>query len=185
MENKRDYLTIAEYAAIQGVSKQAVYQRLDGSLKPFLKVIKGQKVLDFAALPEEKKKELEQDSSQDSSQDSIQRLINLEQQEIMPNVPGNDSLIQILPILEQQLKEKDKQIERLQEEIKTLHTAAAEKDKHIQEQAAKLSELLEQAQELNKNNQILIARTQEPPLLEDGERKKGFFSRLFKRQKEE
>lgn len=181
MENKRDYLTIAEYAAIQGVSKQAVYQRLDGSLKPFLKVIKGQKVLDFAALPEEKKKELEQDSSQDS----IQRLINLEQQEIMPNIPENDSLIQILPILEQQLKEKDKQIERLQEEIKTLHTAAAEKDKHIQEQAAKLSELLEQAQELNKNNQILIARTQEPPLLEDGERKKGFFSRLFKRQKEE
>ena len=167
MENKRDYLTIAEYAAIQGVSKQAVYQRLDGSLKPFLKVIKGQKVLDFAALPEEKKKELEQDSSQCSTS------------------PENDNLTQILPILEQQLKEKDKQIERLQEEIKTLHTAAAEKDKHIQEQAAKLSELLEQAQELNKNNQILIARTQETPLLEDGERKQGFFSRLFKRQKEE
>lgn len=181
MENKRDYLTIAEYAAIQGVSKQAVYQRLDGSLKPFLKVIKGQKVLDFAALPEEKKKELEQDSSQCS----IQRLINVEQEKKIPTSPENDNLTQILPILEQQLKEKDKQIERLQEEIKTLHTAAAEKDKHIQEQAAKLSELLEQAQELNKNNQILIARTQEPPLLEDGERKQGFFSRLFKRQKEE
>lgn len=181
MENKRDYLTIAEYAAIQGVSKQAVYQRLDGSLKPFLKVIKGQKVLDFAALPEEKKKELEQDSSQCS----IQRLINVEQEKKIPTSPENDNLTQILPIIEQQLKEKDKQIERLQEEIKTLHTAAAEKDKHIQEQAAKLSELLEQAQELNKNNQILIARTQEPPLLEDGERKQGFFSRLFKRQKEE
>lgn len=181
MENKRNYLTIAEYAAIQGVSTTAVYKRLSTSLKPFLLMVDGQKCLDIRVLEQEQKSK-ESNGSERSKPKSSKLVHNVSNSE---KSPENDSLIQILPILEQQLKEKDKQIERLQEEIKTLHTAAAEKDKHIQEQAAKLSELLEQAQELNKNNQILIARTQEPPLLEDGERKQGFFSRLFKRQKEE
>ena len=181
MENKRNYLTIAEYAAIQGVSTTAVYKRLSTSLKPFLLMVGGQKCLDIRVLEEEQNKK-ESNGSERSKPKGFKPVHNVSN---LGNHPKNDNLTQVLPILEQQLKEKDKQIERLQEEIKTLHTAAAEKDKHIQEQAAKLSELLEQAQELNKNNQILIARTQEPPLLEDGERKQGFFSRLFKKQKEE
>lgn len=46
----KEFLSIAEFAKLAGVSKQAIYQRLNTSLKDFVKVEQGRKVVDSAAL---------------------------------------------------------------------------------------------------------------------------------------
>lgn len=49
MENN-EYLTVKEFAAKAGISVQAVYQRLNKDLKPFLKQFKGKKTLNSKGL---------------------------------------------------------------------------------------------------------------------------------------
>ena len=43
--DQKEYLTIKEFADAAGVSKQAVYQRLTGTLKPYVSIKDGVKYL--------------------------------------------------------------------------------------------------------------------------------------------
>lgn len=45
-----EYISIAEYARLKGISKQAVYQQLNKRLKPFVETVDGKKVLSIKAL---------------------------------------------------------------------------------------------------------------------------------------
>lgn len=135
-----DYLTIAEYAKIKGISTTAVYKKLNGSLKPFTTVVNGKKCLLSTVL-----------SIDDS--ESCKPFTTVDN-------PATGALETAINALRQQLEEKDRQIERLQEESAELRRAGAEKDKFIQEQSAKITLLLEQSQELQRNNQILLGVSQ-------------------------
>lgn len=94
--NKELY-TVAEFAKIAGVSKQAVYSRLDKGLKQFVQEVDGQKMLKKEALRLYSKQEVEQDNSS-----SLSTL---------------DLLNKTIESLQRQLEEKDKQIERLSEAL--------------------------------------------------------------------
>lgn len=50
MIEKEEYLTVKEFADRAGISVQAVYQRLNKDLKPFLKLFKGKKTLNSKGL---------------------------------------------------------------------------------------------------------------------------------------
>lgn len=50
MNDKKEYISITELAEFVGVSKQSIYQRLNTSLKPYLKVIKGIKYIEKSAI---------------------------------------------------------------------------------------------------------------------------------------
>lgn len=92
------YITVSEYAALKGISKQAVYKQLNNNLQPFLIVVNGRKYIDRAALTEvenQKLKEGEQPFNQ----------------------PFNN---QSQPFLESQIAEKDKVIESLLRQIESL-----------------------------------------------------------------
>ena len=52
-----EYLSIKDFASRAGVSPQAIYQRLNKDLKPFLETRNGKKVLSVQALPENRIKE--------------------------------------------------------------------------------------------------------------------------------
>ena len=169
----KEYLTIAEYAKIKGISTTAVYKRLKTSLQPFTTVVNGKKCLLSTVL------ELDEAGGLEPFETKVETVVN-------PVAGAVDSAIQAL---QDQLKEKDRQIERLQEESAELRRAGAEKDKFIQEQSAKLSLLLEQSQELQRNNQILLGYSQakpkeeEPQAIEppkEEEVKKGFWRKIFK-----
>lgn len=45
-----EYITVRQYATAANISAQAVYQRLDKDLKPFVKLIKGRKMLSIEVL---------------------------------------------------------------------------------------------------------------------------------------
>lgn len=69
-DEKREYITIAEFAERAGVSKQAVYQRLNKGLKEYSRVVDGVKMLDLRALEELYGKELGQGIEQEIDKDS-------------------------------------------------------------------------------------------------------------------
>lgn len=94
--NKELY-TVAEFAKIAGVSKQAVYSRLDKGLKQFVQKVDGQKMLKKEALQLYDKQKVEQSNSS--------------------NLSTLDLLSKTIESLQRQLEEKDKQIERLTEAL--------------------------------------------------------------------
>lgn len=135
----KEFLTVAEYAEIKGISKQRVYQLLNKGLKPFVQVVEGRKVIDIRALSAEELKPIEQ-----GVDPHLNKGLNTNNQEL-------EVLQQALEILKGQLEVKDQQIAELQRENAT-------KDRHIQEQATELARLLSQSQELQRNNQLLLAQ---------------------------
>lgn len=103
-----EYLSIAEFAKIANTSKQAVYQRLNKSLKKYVKIIQGQKMLNYKALNEIYGKTIEQ------------------------GFKGNiDNLEQgIIDVLKEQIIAKDKEIENLHKLLsqeQQLHARTQEK----------------------------------------------------------
>lgn len=110
MSTEREYLTIKEVSRAAGVSVQSIYQRLETSLKNYVKVVKGKKYLDISVLKDiydvevEKalkdiKQEFKQDIKDDSKGDKSDDTVKL--------------LQDTLDTLRQQLEQKDKQIKEL------------------------------------------------------------------------
>lgn len=130
-----ELLTIKEVAQKAGVSTQAVYQRLDKDLKPYLQVREGKKYLKAGVLELFNKAPL-QAPLQEVDKD-LQR-----------------GLQAIVDTLREQLAQKDKQIETLQSELK-------EQNAHVRAQSEKLVLLVEQVNELQRNNQVLLKAEQD------------------------
>ena len=147
MEEEKKYISVAEYAEMFGISTQAVYKRMNTHLQPFVVVIAKKKYIDISALELEPQPATEQPCNQ-------------------PNQPTNQPRNQPLqPILEQELAEKNKQIESLLRQIDVLT-----------QQNSNLTELL-------RNSQVLLAAEKkiliEQPQSQEQPKKKGIFSRLF------
>lgn len=200
-------LTVAEYAKLHGISQTAVYKKLK-RLETVEEVINGRKTT-LILEPEgegEQFNPIQPNSTQieDSSTPIQPQKVENQptnstpfQPQKVENQPSNSTPIQpsYIAILEKQLEEKDKQIERLQEEAK-------EKDRQLQEQFDRLSSLLLRSQELEAlTHKLLLGQgeeTREEPIVEDTEdiethteepiqdtippeKKKSWFRRLFKR----
>ena len=96
MMDQKEYLTIKEFADIAGVSKQAVYQRLTGTLKPYVNIKDGVKYLNIRALELYK------------GDDAVKKLKKNNQEE--SNSVQVDSMVELL---KRELDEKNKQIDEL------------------------------------------------------------------------
>lgn len=173
---KKEYLTISEFAERAAVSRQTVYNNLDKKLSKFTVEIDNKKLIEIKGL---EVFSVKKDVKMDTGDKEIDNNFTSE----------NNSFKEVIKVLTEQLKEKDKQIERLQEELRHAAASADQKDKYIQEQGRRLTELLEQANKLQENNQVLIGLASDyKSKLEEvssssmaaATEKKGFFSRLFK-----
>lgn len=94
--DQKEYLSIKEFAEAAGVSKQAVYQRLTGTLKPYVSIKDGVKYLNIRAL------ELYE------GDDAVKKLKKNNQEE--SNSVQVDSMIELL---KRELDQKNKQIDEL------------------------------------------------------------------------
>ena len=56
----KDYVTVSQYAEIKGISKQAVYKKLNNQLKDSLILVKNQKCLKIEVLDEVERESLNQ-----------------------------------------------------------------------------------------------------------------------------
>ena len=96
MMDQNEYLSIKEFADAAGVSKQAVYQRLTGTLKPYVSIKDGVKYLNIRAL------ELYKED------DAVKKLKKNNQEE--SNSVQVDSMVELL---KRELDQKNKQITEL------------------------------------------------------------------------
>lgn len=104
---KANYISISEFAKRAGVSRQAVYSRLDKDLSRYCQVDNGKKILNIKALELFKKEKLSTElSSNCQSVDNLVGTINLLQKTVN--------------ILEEELKIKNSQISDLQKENQDL-----------------------------------------------------------------
>lgn len=167
MTDKKEFYTVSEFAEIVGISRQAVYKKLNNQFKPFVNVIKGKKYLSHKALElfPHQKNDNQLSTKLSTCQPNCQPTVNQVEQPI-------------LNFLQEQITAKDKTILDLLDQLK-----------QAQEQNNKLAELLKSEQDLNKANQILIAQAHENQKLlnqdEPKHKKKGFFSIFSKRENKE
>lgn len=117
MSDKKEYISITELAELVGVSKQSIYQRLNTSLKPYLKVIKGIKYIEKSAIKTVYGKDIEQDIekgySTTSDREDRDTLIQELQKQILFLQNQNNELIRLLDQQQQlALSENITQIEQ-------------------------------------------------------------------------
>ena len=129
----KNYITVSQYAEIKGISKQAVYKRLNNQLKDSLIMVDKQKCIKIEALSEDEVKSLNQ----------VEQPLNQVKQ------PLNN---QFQPLFEKELEEKNKTIESLLRQIENL-----------QAQNSKLTELLGNSQYLLAAEQKIALEPTQPP----------------------
>ena len=102
-QNKK-YLSIKEVSEIVGCSPQSIYQRLNTTLKDYVKVVKGKKNLNISVL-----KDIYNIDYQENKQEFQQESKGFQQES-----KDTELLKSIVKTLQEELKEKNKQIEILQ-----------------------------------------------------------------------
>ena len=154
MSTEREYLTIKEVSRAAGVSVQSIYQRLETSLKDYVKIVKGKKYLDISVLKDIYGIEVEK-ALKDIKQDF--------KQDIKDNSKGDTS---------------DDTVKLLQDTLDTLRQQLEQKDKQIKE----LHNLLDQEQQLNAINSkkiLELEQKQAEPEQTEPPKKESWFKRLF------
>lgn len=161
-----DLLTIAEYSKERGCSVSAVYKRLkspSNKIHNFVVVEDGQTFLKAEILSAEGLRPLA--ATDRPPQKNFSEAQNCSS--TTPPKPGEEVEKPVeegigalaIKVLEQQLAQKDKQIEELNRRLE-------EATQHERETSDKLAALLAQANELQRNNQLLLAQTQQQKQIE-------------------
>lgn len=182
---KNEYVTISEFARIIGISRQAVYSKLDKTVN--LEVDKltrvdkqGRKLISLDAIElfkHSEKKKVAKSEKEESG--TVNQTVKLCQ----PNCQVDnevESQEKYVSMLMEQLKEKDKIIDLLKEQITAKDRQIDSLLTSFQSQSKELTKLVDQQQQLQ-----AMATKQLPARVVTGEEsskeKKGFFGRLFSR----
>lgn len=153
MDDKKDLLTVKEFARITNKSQQAIYKQLNNRLNPFVQLVDNQRMLERRALQEVFGIEVEQ---------PIQPKLNNQFNQETP----------LYEILKGELEAKNKQIEELQKEL-------SKEREHTREQSERIAVLADQAQKL----QLAQMKPQlTDGELEPQPDKQGLFKRIFGKQ---
>ena len=146
------YISVKEFARQIGVSSQAVYQRLDKDLKPFLKIVNNKKKLDIRAFELLNSEDMEQSTIKENDKQLT------------------SSLQETLKILSRQLEAKDQQIADLNERLKE----AQELNKN--------SQILLGNEQSRTNPALRIGGATGDEYADEVPEKRGFFARIFKKK---
>ena len=147
MMNEQQYLSVRQVANAANVSAQAIYQRVDKDLKPFVKLIKGKKMLSVEVLQLFGVSDLTS-TCQEEPKELDKQLTSNEITDIQP-------LQQEVQELKQQLLDKQNQIKQLE-----LDKHELELDKQLTSEALKhqISSLESIVETMTKQNDILNSR---------------------------
>lgn len=172
MENRQDLLTIKAFAEASGRSQQTIYKQIETRLAPYLHKIEGKKYIERRALKEVFELEVEQ-SSQPEKDNSFN--------------PENNPEHPLYAILKAELDAKNKEIEKLLDQISELTQTNRELAQSINtdrknQLAGTLKGMLPEAGEPGSQDETAIdvdAVAPEPPQAEP-EQKAGFWQRCQK-----
>lgn len=155
MNPQDDYISIAEFAKLAGMTPAGVYKRVnkpvDNELINYIKMVDGKKRINKAALSL---------FTNESSQ-PVYKPVDKPVDEVYKPVDSQliNSLQGTLDVLKGQLEKKDIQIDYLQDQLKT---QAEQSNKQIEQ----LNDRLQEAHQLNHQNQILLSENKQPQPIE-------------------
>lgn len=135
-----DYISVAEFAELAGVSPQYIYKLLSNTLKPYTKTINKKKMIDKEGLKLFSKynsTENSTNSTPDYQPNSTEETEDFKQnfkQDFKPNSTQQsteysttgETVNKLISLLEKQLEEKDKQLEMKDRQIQDLSNRLAE-----------------------------------------------------------
>jgi transcriptional antiterminator len=146
MEQEK-YISIKEFSEIVGISKQSIYNQLDGKLKPYVTRIRGKKFIDITALGEygDLEKLLEK----------VEKVENIDLKEVEKVEKVEKNRLKQVENVESQVDNQvatdSRYIDRLEKDIEYLQGELKTRDKYISELNERLAEAhqaLLQAQQL-------------------------------------
>lgn len=126
----KQYITVAEFAAEAGVSRQAVYKRLASDLAPFTRTEAGKRLIDRAALD----------------------LFSPQEDPGQPQAEAQDK--------DREIERQREEIQDLRQQVKTLQSHVMTQSTELTRLADKLTEILTQQGQLQENYQILLGQHQ-------------------------
>ena len=136
---EQEFLTVSEFAAAVGVTKQAVYARMNKDLTPFVTVIQGQKHISSEAISLfSSKPSVNEMNNQLSDRNTIAFLMEKLDRKERENA-----------VLQDLILEQGRQITVLQE--------------HIVSQSMELTEIIRRQSQLQENFQVLLRERSEAP----------------------
>lgn len=138
MSQDKEYISIAAFAELAGVSKQAVYQRLNKSLKAYVKDVDGKKSIDTRAL-----EDLYSKGSCSSLEQVFQGKIQGVEQGSEEKKEGQ-LINKLIETLQDELKIKDEQLNEKDRQIKELHNLLDQQQQLAAMDRKKIMELEDQ-----------------------------------------
>lgn len=171
-------LSVKAYAELRNTTPQAVYKRINkGTLKTEKEKINGKDVFFVLLDDEAPAEELNLNSTQEQPQEvelnpdikpnstpfqppEVEKVVNDFNPTSTPKAEGPETAL--IAFLQEQLREKDRQIARLQEQTELQAKENKRKDEVIQEQLAKMNELLKNAQSLQAQGNLLLMEQNKP-----------------------
>lgn len=170
-------LSVSDFAAAAGISKQAVYQQLKGRLKDFLlqeepALISEEAIERFypgtAAIDSQVKTGLEQGEESSKQADSSPGLEQVEQGKLEQVEQGKEepgTVDKLIELLQAELENKNKELEKKNQQIDMLH-----------------ERLSEMTNALNQQQQLHAIDKKQAMLLEDQKQKRSFWDRFRKKE---
>ena len=122
----KQYITVSEFAAAAGVSRQAVYKRLASDLTPFTRTEDGKRLIDRAALD----------------------LFSPQDDPGQPQAEAQDK--------DREIERQREEIQDLRQQVKTLQAHVVTQSGKLTSLTEKLTEILAQQGQLQANYQILL-----------------------------
>lgn len=153
--DQNEYLTIKEFAEIAGVSKQAVYQRLTGTLKPYVSIRNGVKYVNIKALELYKEDDIVKNLKKNNQVQS-----------------DNSQVDSMIELLKNELEAKNRQIDELHKLLEQSNANLAQ----VQYRLQLIEESRNQESEDKEPEEVAVADRNEEP---EPEQKKSWWRRLF------
>ena len=169
--DRKEYLTVKEFAEIVGVSTQSVYKRLTTSLQPYVKEVANQKVLNIQALQGVYGIEVGNDCKP-------------EKQEVVNGCkPKNEEKA----YHEERIRELTDKVHELELRLGEKESLIREKDSHMEDLQAQVEHLKKEVELLHEDLQIekkstmllLAQKNEEIAILED-QKREPWWKRWFK-----
>lgn len=154
----KTYLTVKELAELQGVSKQAIYKRMNTDLSTYVVKVENQKCLDYKVLRLFSDNQFNQKVERSTEVETLKKLVE---------------------ILEKENDIKQQTIERLQEKNDEQHQKLMELTGQVGNTLQALTQT-QLADKLIEGKQLVAAGADPTDPVMTPEKKPGFFSRYFR-----